>query len=215
MSVTEFIDIFVHLDKHLNDWAALMGPWIYVLLFAVIFAETGLVVTPFLPGDSLLFALGAMTATRNATLSFPVLLFSLIIAGVLGDFVNYSVGKRFGSALFKDESSRIFNRRHWLKTQRFYEKHGASTIVLARYVPIIRTFAPFVAGMGQMRYRRFAIYNVIGAISWVGIFLTLGRVFGDMEVVKRNFQLVILGIIIVSVMPVALEWWKAGRAPAS
>ncbi len=215
MSLAEVIDIFVHLDKHLNDWAAMMGPWIYVLLFAVIFAETGFVVTPFLPGDSLLFALGAMTATENAVLSYPILFFSLIAAGILGDFVNYSIGRRFGAALFKDETSRVFDRRHLLKTQRFYEKHGAKTIVLARYVPIVRTFAPFVAGMGQMQYRRFAIYNVIGAISWVGIFLTLGHVFGNMDAVKRNFQLVILGIIVVSLMPIAIEWWKARRATAA
>lgn len=214
MGLAEIIDIFVHLDKYLNQWAAMMGPWIYVLLFAIIFCETGLVVTPFLPGDSLLFALGAMTATENAVLSYPILFFSLIIAGILGDFVNYSIGSRFGAALFKDENSKFFNRRHLAKTQVFYEKYGAKTIVIARYVPIVRTFAPFVAGMAQMQYRRFAIYNVVGAVSWVGIFLTLGHVFGNMEFVKRNFQLVILGIIIVSVLPIVFEWWKARRTPA-
>ncbi|MCM2282949.1 MAG: DedA family protein [Bdellovibrionaceae bacterium] len=215
MSITEFIDIFIHLDQYLNAWAASMGPWLYVVLFLVVFCETGLVVTPFLPGDSLLFAVGAMTVTTNAVLSFPILLVSLIVAGVFGDFVNYTIGRKFGLALFKDENSKFFNRMHLLKTQKFYEKHGAKTIVLARYIPIVRTFAPFVAGMGQMQYRRFAVYNVIGAVSWVGIFLTLGRLFGNMPAVKKNFQFVILGIIIVSVLPIVFEWWKARRAAAA
>ncbi len=214
MGIAEIIDIFVHLDQYLNVWAASMGPWLYVLLFVVVFCETGLVVTPFLPGDSLLFALGALTATANATLSFPILFVSLIIAGVLGDFVNYSIGKKFGLSLFKYENSRIFNYKHLEKTQKFYEKHGAKTIVLARFMPIVRTFAPFVAGMGQMEYRRFAIFNVVGAVTWVGIFLTLGRLFGNMPVVKKNFQLVILGIIILSVLPIVFEWWRARRVSA-
>ena len=213
-AIAQFIDIFIHIDAHLNTWAGWMGPWLYVVLFIVVFCETGLVVTPFLPGDSLLFALGAMTATTDAVLSFPILFFSLIVAGILGDFVNYSIGRKFGETLFKNEKSKIFNRAHLMKTHAFYEKHGAKTIVFARFVPIVRTFAPFVAGMGRMSYRTFVIYNVVGAVAWVAIFLTAGRIFGNIEAVRRNFEFVIFGIIFVSALPVLVELWRArnGRA---
>lgn len=210
--ICDYFSVLLHLDQHLNQWVAACGPWIYVLLFAVVFCETGLVVTPFLPGDSLLFALGALTASDNASLSFPLLLVGLIVAGILGDAVNYSIGRRFGLALFKGEHSRLFNRRHLVKTEEFYAKHGGKTIIIARFMPIIRTFAPFVAGMGQMSYRQFAIYNVVGAILWVALFLTAGRIFGDIPVVKRNFEIVIFAIIGISLLPIVIEYLRARRA---
>lgn len=213
--LAKWIDVFLHLDKHLNEWAAWSGDGLYVILFLIIFCETGLVVTPFLPGDSLLFALGAMTVTENAVLSFPILYFSLIIAGIIGDFVNYSIGKKYGRALFANPKSRFFKQSHLIKTENFYLKHGGKTIILARFIPIVRTFAPFVAGMGRMPYRQFGIYNVVGAIAWVSIFLVAGRIFGNIPAVKRNFQYVILGIIVVSVLPIVFEVIKARRAQKS
>ncbi len=206
-----FLDVILHLDQHLNTWVVAMGPWIYVVLFAIVFCETGLVVTPFLPGDSLLFALGALTASEQASLDFMALFVLLIVAGVLGDAVNYSIGRRFGAALFTSTESKIFNRTHLLKTQDFYARHGGKTIVYARFIPIIRTFAPFVAGMGVMNYRRFFVYNVFGAIAWVGLFLVIGRLFGNIPAIKRNFEIVIFAIIGLSLIPVFLEWVRLRR----
>jgi len=188
-----------------------MGPWVYVLLFAIIFAETGLIVTPFLPGDSLLFAIGALTAVEGG-LSLSLCLGLLIIAAILGDAVNYSVGRWLGTRLFKNPNSKIFNPDHLKKTQGFYIKHGGKTIILARFVPIIRTYAPFVAGMGHMNYGKFASYNVVGAVLWIALFTIGGHLFGNLESVKRNFHIVILAILVLSVLPIAIEFLKARRA---
>jgi membrane-associated protein len=204
----QFVDVFLHLDAHLNEWAAALGPWLYVVLFAIVFCETGLVVTPFLPGDSLLFAVGALAATEGSPISLPTVMVLLIIAGVAGDATNYAIGRRIGPRAFKSETSWLLNKKHLLRTQAFYEKHGGKTIVLARFMPIVRTFAPFVAGVGQMQYRRFALFNVTGAIAWVVLFSVLGYAFGQTATVKKNFQLVILAIIVLSVLPGVIELWR-------
>ncbi len=209
--VRNALNIFLHLDQFLNDWATWMGPWLYVVLFAVIFCETGLVVTPFLPGDSLLFAVGALAASANSPLSLPLLLVLLIVAAILGDAVNYSIGYWVGPAVFKSDNSRLLNKKHLERTHAFYEKYGGKTIVLARFIPIIRTFAPFVAGIGQMRYSQFAVFNVAGAIAWVAIFLIGGWQFGDMPWVKTNFHIVLVAIIIISIMPPVIEYFLARR----
>jgi len=206
-----FIDIVLHLDAHLNEWIVRFGPGIYIILFLVIFCETGLVVTPFLPGDSLLFALGALTMVDNAYLQLPILCVVLITAAILGDAVNYSIGKYAGHKLFSNKDSRIFRREYLDKTHKFYEKYGGKTIILARYVPIVRTFAPFVAGMSTMTYRKFAIYNVVGAVVWVVSVCGAGVLFGNIPVVKKNFSAVVLAIIVISVLPMVYEIWKARR----
>lgn len=198
------IDIFLHLDVHLNTWIASLGPWIYVLLFVVVFCETGLIVMPFLPGDSLLFALGAVAAAENSPLHLGLLLCILIVSAILGDAVNYSVGRRLGTRVFKI-NRRWLNHDHLIKTQAFYEKHGGKTILLARFLPIIRTFAPFVAGVGKMNYARFAIFNVSGAFLWVLICTLAGYYFGNIPAVKNNFEFVVVGIIVVSTLPVAIR----------
>jgi membrane-associated protein len=205
------VDIFLHLDKHLNELAAQTGSWLYAVLFLIIFCETGLVVTPFLPGDSLLFAVGALSATEGSPINLPVTAILLIIAAILGDAVNYAIGKRIGPKVFKSQSSRLLNKEHLMRAHKFYEKHGGKTIILARFIPIIRTFAPFVAGIGEMSYFKFAIYNVTGGVLWVLSFLLLGYWFGNQEIVKKNFTLVILAIIVISVIPVIVEFIKARR----
>jgi membrane-associated protein len=205
--LSQFLDIMLHLDQHLVSWLALFGPWIYVIMFLIIFCETGLVVTPFLPGDSLLFALGALSALENG-LDLFVLLVSLTIAGILGDTVNYHVGKYLGPKVFK-EKGRIFKMDYLIQTQNFYAKWGAFTIVAARFAPIVRTFAPFVAGIGAMNYSKFLSYNVLGAIAWVFGFVLAGHFFGNIPVVKRNFTLVIFTIIFLSVLPMMIPWIKA------
>jgi membrane-associated protein len=205
-------EVFFHLDAHLNDWAAQLGPWLYAVLFGIVFCETGLVVTPFLPGDSLLFAVGALASIDGSPLRLPLLFLFLSGAAIAGDSVNYSIGYRLGPKVFNRERSRLFNREHLLRTHAFYEKHGGKTIVLARFIPIVRTFAPFVAGIGRMAYTRFAFFNVAGAIAWVALFLFAGYFFGQTPLVKRHFQLVILGIILVSVLPVVVEAVRARRA---
>ena len=211
----QFLDVFLHLDAHLNGWAASLGAGLYVVLFLIVFCETGLVVTPFLPGDSLLFAVGALAASEGSTISLPVVIVLLFVAGVLGDATNYAIGRRIGPRAFKSESSWLFNKKHLLRTQAFYERHGGKTIIIARFIPIIRTFAPFVAGIGEMSYARFLSYNVIGGLAWVGIFVFGGFFFGNLEVVRRNFTLVIFVIIILSVMPGVIEFlrhrWRATR----
>lgn len=208
----QLLDIFLHLDAHLGALSASLGPWMYVLLFLIIFCETGLVVMPFLPGDSLLFAVGALCAVDGSGLSLPVMMVILLVAAVTGDALNYAIGKRLGPAVFKSESSRLLNKQHLLHTQRFYDKHGGKTIILARFIPIVRTFAPFVAGIGRMSYSRFALFNVTGAVAWVVGFLGLGFAFGNMPVVKKQFHYVIVGIIVVSVMPAVIEFMRARRA---
>ncbi len=197
------LDIFLRLDVHLTWLTTEYGVWTYAILFLVVFAETGLVITPFLPGDSLLFAAGAVCALGS--MSVPVLIALLLLAAVLGDSVNYSIGARFGQRLFTSSTSRLFNKQHLDRTHEFYEKHGGKTIILARFIPIVRTFAPFVAGVGTMTYRKFFVYNVVGAIVWVTGFVLLGFWFGNQPVVKSNFTLVIVGIIVLSLMPIAFE----------
>ena len=202
----------------LNDsacWNDLIGHIgqtnIYVVLFVIIFAETGLVVTPFLPGDSLLFAIGAIGARKEINLNLPVLTVLLIVAAVLGDAVNYWIGYRLGPAVFSRETGRLLNKKHLLEAQRFYEKYGGKTIILARFVPIVRTFAPFVAGIGKMNYFRFAMYNVVGGIAWVLICILAGVFFGRFEIVQKRFELVIVAIVVISVMPMVIEVMRARR----
>ena len=204
-----FVEVMLHLDKHLNEWIAYFGPGIYFLLFLIVFLETGVVVTPFLPGDSLLFALGALTTVENAQLSLPVLMVTLIVAGILGDAVNYHIGKYVGPRIFTKDSGLFLNKAHLVKTQHFYEKYGGKTIIFARFIPIIRTFAPFVAGVGHMNYRRFAMFNVTGAVLWVVSFLLLGHYFGQHPYVQKNFHVVIVGIIVVSFLPAVFEFGRS------
>jgi len=205
--MADLINIILHLDQHLLQWIALFGPWFYVLMFLIIFCETGLVVTPFLPGDSLLFALGALAAMENG-LDVGLLLISLTIAGILGDTVNYHIGKFLGIKVFEKES-RIFKKQYLEQTQAFYAKWGSFTLVAARFAPIARTFAPFVAGVGSMEYKSFISYNIIGAITWVFTFILAGYFFGNLPVVKRNFHIVIFGVIFVSILPMLVPWIKS------
>jgi membrane-associated protein len=205
------IDIFLHLDQHLNEWAGVLGPWLYLLLFVIVFCETGLIVTPFLPGDSLLFAVGALCSIEGSPLSLPLIAGLLIAAAVLGDAVNYSVGHWLGPAVFNSERSWLFNPKHLERTQLFYARHGGKTIFLARFVPIVRTFAPFVAGIGRMRYGYFATWNVTGAVVWVASLSLAGYWFGQIPIVKRNFETVVLAIIVLSVMPMVFEYVRAMR----
>jgi membrane-associated protein len=209
--MSQFIDIMLHLDQHLTAWIALFGPWFYVMMFLVIFCETGLVVTPFLPGDSLLFALGTLAALEGG-LDLTTLLVSLTIAGILGDTVNYHIGKYLGPKVFEREN-RFFKKEYLYQTQAFYESWGAFTIVAARFAPIARTFAPFVAGIGAMNYKKFLTYNVGGAIAWVFSFVLAGYFFGNLPMVKRNFTLVIMGVIFVSVLPMLVPWVKSRLKP--
>lgn len=212
--LTQALDVFLHLDAHLNEWAVTLGPWLYVVLFLVVFCETGLVVTPFLPGDSLLFAIGALASIDGSPISLSLMIVLLISAAILGDAVNYSIGAYLGPAVFSSERSRLLNPQHLVRTQEFYVRHGRKTIFLARFVPIVRTFAPFVAGIGRMSYPVFAAWNVTGAIVWVVSLTLAGWFFGEIPIVKENFETVILAIIAISVMPIVLEWLRARRAPA-
>ena len=204
-----FVDFFIHLDKYLPVIIQSFGIWAYVIIFLVIFCETGLVVTPILPGDSLLFALGAFAA--QGALNIEILLISLCIAAVAGDSVNYGIGNFLGPKVFHYQDSRFFKREHLIRTHQFYEKHGGKTIIIARFIPIIRTFAPFVAGIGTMKYTRFITYNIVGGIAWICLFLLAGFFFGGIPAVKRNFTLVIIAIIIISVLPGVFEYWRHKR----
>ncbi|MBL0321648.1 MAG: DedA family protein [Ignavibacteria bacterium] len=197
------LDFILHIDVHLAALTAQYGMWTYAILFLIVFAETGLVVTPFLPGDSMLFAAGAICSLGS--MDVTVLMGLLMIAAVLGDGVNYAIGKKVGPRLFTSSTSKFLNKQHLDRTHAFYEKHGGKTIILARFMPIIRTFAPFVAGVGSMRYRTFFIYNVVGAIVWVASFTMLGYFFGNQPLVKKNFTLVIGAIIVISVLPAIWE----------
>ena len=192
----------------LNDYAANLGPWLYVVLFAIIFAETGLVVTPFLPGDSLLFAVGAVAALPGSPIRLELVAVLLVIAAVLGDAVNYTIGARLGPRVFTREDSWLLNKKHLLRAHNFYEEFGGITIILARFIPIVRTFAPFVAGIGKMSYRRFAVYNITGGSVWILLFLLAGWWFGGQEVVQRNFKLVIVAIIFISILPGVYEYLR-------
>ena len=203
------INFIIHIDRHLSELSAQYGAWIYAILFAIIFCETGLVITPFLPGDSLLFAAGSIAALGSMNIHTMVLL--LIIAAIIGDAVNFAVGKYLGERLFANPDSRIFRRSHLQRTESFYAKHGGKTIILARFVPIVRTFAPFVAGMGHMRYGRFFRFNIIGGIAWVALFSYAGFWFGQRQIVKENLTLILLAIIMISILPAIIEIIRARR----
>ncbi|WP_342656716.1 DedA family protein [Pantoea sp. RSPAM1] len=205
------VDFILHIDVHLAELVAQYGIWIYAILFLILFCETGLVVTPFLPGDSLLFVAGALAALPGNDLNVHLMVTLLVIAAILGDAVNYTIGKLFGERLFSNPNSKIFRRSYLDKTHAFYARHGGKTIILARFVPIVRTFAPFVAGMGHMSYRHFALFNVAGALAWVLLFSYAGYLFGDLPVVQENLKLLILGIIVVSILPGVIEIWRHRR----
>lgn len=204
--ITSLADFFIHLDEHLASIIALFGIWTYVILFLIIFAETGLVVTPFLPGDSLLFVVG--TLAGGGFLNIWVVYFTLLIAAILGDTVNYWIGHHFGKRVFTKENSRFFNKAYLEKTREFYDKHGGKTIIIARFVPIIRTFAPFVAGVGNMHYGTFISYNIVGAFIWVTSLTLAGYFLGALPIVKENFETAIFLIIGISLIPVLFEFIK-------
>jgi membrane-associated protein len=207
-------DLLLHLGED-DRWRAMLdyigAPTLYAVLFAIIFAETGLVVTPVLPGDSLLFAIGAISA-RGIGINLPLVTLLVTLAAIAGDAVNYWIGYRLGPAVFRREDSRLLNKKHLIKAQEFYEKYGGKTIILARFVPIVRTFAPFVAGVGRMNFFRFWLFNIIGGVAWVLICITAGYFFGTFEFVKRRFELVIVAIVVISVLPMAFEFWQSRRA---
>lgn len=208
--IQQVIDLFLHFDRHLQEMLDWVGPWTYVFLFLIVFCETGLVVTPFLPGDSLLFAAGALAA-RPDSLNLGVVLVSLAIAAILGDAVNYLLGAKFGERFLAAQKIPWIRKEHLDQTHAFFERHGNKTIVLARFFPIVRTFAPFVAGIGQMSYRKFGVYNIVGGCAWVLICTLFGFVFGNIPVVKNNFSLVVLGIVGFTTLPIV---WEATRSRA-
>ena len=208
------LDFLHNLRPHLEELVRWNVPGFYALMFLIVFAETGLVVTPFLPGDSLLFLLGAMAAVAGSSLSLPLLLVLLTAAAVLGDAVNYHVGHYLGPKVFRYENSWLFHTRHLLRAQEFYERYGSKTIILARFVPIVRTFAPFVAGIGKMTYRKFVVYNVVGGVAWVAICLGAGYAFGQTPWVTDHFEMVLVTIVAISVLPMAVEYLLARRRAA-
>jgi len=204
--------IFHLSPEHLNGFTTYIGPHnLYIVVFIIMFAETGLVITPFLPGDSLLFALGAISADAASPINLPLVTVLLMVAAILGDAVNYWIGYRIGPKVFTRENSRLLNKKHLLRAQEFYEKYGGKTIILARFVPIVRTFAPFVAGIGKMGYARFAIYNIVGAVAWVLICIVAGYYFGRIQFVQKRFEVVIVAIVVISVLPMAFEFLRARR----
>ncbi len=207
--IATIIDFILHIDQHLVSLAAQYGVWIYAILFLIVFCETGLVVTPFLPGDSLLFAAGGIAAIGSMNIHLMVAL--LIAAAIIGDAVNFMIGKYFGEKLFANPDSKVFKRSYLDKTHAFYEKYGGKTIIIARFVPIVRTFAPFVAGMAKMDYSKFIRYNVIGAVLWVVLFSYIGYFFANTEFVKKNLGLVLIAIIVISVLPAVIEVIRAKR----
>jgi membrane-associated protein len=213
--IHRLIDLFLHLDQHLTQGVATLGAWFYAVLFLVIFCETGLVVTPFLPGDSLLFAVGALAAAQGSTLSLPLLAVLLLVAAIAGDALNYLIGHAVGPRVFKREDTWWLHKKHLMRAHEFYERYGSKTIILARFVPIVRTFAPFVAGIGRMPYRRFVVWNVLGGLVWVETFLFAGYFFGNQPVIKRNFHYVIVAIILISLVPIVVEALRARRQAAS
>jgi membrane-associated protein len=205
----ELFDLLLHVDQHLARWIPQFGGWFYALMFLIVFCETGLVVTPFLPGDSLLFALGAFAARDMLNLYLMAGL--LVAAAILGDACNYGAGVWLGPRIFRGENVRFLNRKHLERTRRFFERYGGKTIVIARFVPIVRTFAPFVAGMGAMNWRRFTAFNVFGALAWITIFMLGGYAFGNLPFVRRRFTLVVGAIIVISVLPAAIEFLRERR----
>lgn len=211
--MTFLIDLFLHLDKHLAEVTQTYGTWTYALLFLIIFLETGVVVTPFLPGDSLLFAAGALAANENSGLNVVLLFILLGLAAIIGDTVNYWIGHTIGPRAFQG-NIRFLKKEYLDRTHQFYEKHGGKTIVLARFIPIIRTFAPFVAGVGAMTYGKFITYNIFGGLLWTALFIFGGYFFGNLPVVKNNFSLVIIAIIIISLLPPVFEFIQSRREKA-
>lgn len=203
----QFVDLILHIDIHLIQIVNEYQYWTYLILFVIIFAETGLVVTPFLPGDSVLFAMGALIAKPETDLNIFIMLLLLIVAAILGDFVNYEIGKTLGQRVFT-EKSKIFKPAYLKKTEDFYAKHGNRTIIYARFVPIVRTFAPFIAGVSKMSYSNFGRYNIIGGLLWVSLFIFAGYFFGQVPFIKNNFSVVILVIIIISLVPVLIEFLR-------
>lgn len=208
--IFQFIDFVVHLDVHLTQVARDFGMWTYLFLFLVIFCETGLVFTPFLPGDSMIFVIGNLA--KSGELNFPAIIAVLMAAAVLGDTCNYHIGKFFGLKLFSKDNARFLKKEYLIKTQNFYEKYGGKTIIIARFIPIIRTFAPFVAGMGSMNYSKFLSYNVIGGISWVALFSFAGFFFGKIPFVENNFSVVILAIIFISLLPGVITFLRERKS---
>jgi len=206
------VDFILHIDVHLAELVAQYGVWVYAILFLILFCETGLVVTPFLPGDSLLFVAGALAALPGNDLNVHTMVALMVVAAILGDAVNYTIGRLFGDKLFSNPNSKVFRRSYLDKTHAFYERHGGKSIILARFVPIVRTFAPFVAGMGKMSYRHFALYNVAGGLLWVLLFTYAGYLFGNFPVVQENLKLLIVAIILLSVLPGVIEVVRHRRA---
>ena len=200
------LDFILHIDAHLAQLVAAYGGWVYAVLFIILCCETGLVVAPFLPGDSLLFVAGTLAALPSNSLNVHMMVLVMLGAAILGDAVNYSVGHFLGQRLFQNPNARLLKRQHLERTQAFYQRHGGKTVIIARFVPIVRTFAPFIAGMGGMRYRRFLAYNVLGALMWVLLLTYAGYFFGTAPWVQRNLTLVIMGIIVISVLPGAIEF---------
>ena len=201
--IPDLLEFILHLDRHLFDLCTQYGAWVYAILFVIIFCETGLVVTPFLPGDSLLFAVGSLAAIN--ALDLPTSIVLMILAAVLGDTANYWIGDYVGPKVFQKENSRLLNKEYLIRTHQFYEKHGGKTIIIARFLPIIRTFAPFVAGIGSMTYRRFLLFNVVGGALWVLLFIPVGYFFGSVPFVKNNFSLVIIALILIPGIPSVVE----------
>ena len=201
--IPDLLEFILHLDRHLFDLCTQYGAWVYAILFVIIFCETGLVVTPFLPGDSLLFAVGSLAAIN--ALDLPTSIVLMILAAVLGDTANYWIGDYVGPKVFQKENSRLLNKEYLIRTHQFYEKHGGKTIIIARFLPIIRTFAPFVAGIGSMTYRRFLLFNVVGGALWVLLFIPAGYFFGSVPFVKNNFSLVIIALILIPGIPSVVE----------
>ena len=213
--IGKLIDLFLHLDKHLNDVIGQYGSWTYLILFLIVFCETGFVVTPILPGDSLLFAAGAFAALGSLNVFWLFVLLS--IAAIAGDTVNYWLGHWLGPKVFRRDNVRFLNKKHLDRTHAFYERYGGKTIIIARFIPIVRTFAPFVAGIGRMSYWRFIAYNVVGGVAWVAICVFAGYYFGNLDIVKKNFSLVIIAILLISVLPMLVEYirHRAGRPQTS
>lgn len=206
----QLLEIFRSLTKNLDQFTIDHGSTTYAILMIIVFCETGLVVMPFLPGDSLLFAAGAVAS--RGFLSVGPLAIGLVIAAIVGDTLNYHAGKILGPRVMKSENSRWFNKKHLEKTHKFFEKYGGKTIILARFVPIVRTFAPFVAGAGAMNYKNFIVYNIVGAVAWVSLMLGSGWALGQVPFVKERFELIVIGIVFVSILPMIVEWWRARSA---
>jgi len=207
----KIFDLLLHTDQFLSMASTTLGSWLYLVLFLIVFCETGLVVMPFLPGDSLLFALGAMTTLSEGALDIGVLSFLLFVAALLGDNLNYFVGRKLGESLFQNENSKFFKRQHLESAKKFYDRWGSRAVVLARFMPIVRTFVPFVAGVGQMNYKKFLAFSVFGAAAWIQIFLWAGRIFGNIPAVKTNFHIVIFGVIGISLLPIFIGYLKVRK----